>query len=69
MNQEIKLGFSNTMTIRLDKPKKRGRPSNEDKRIYGVYHTITVPENTPQDKLFEEFQKEVEKLNLPVKLI
>jgi len=62
-----KIGIGNTVSVKLTKVKKRGRPSKEDKRIYGTIHIITVPEDTPQDKLFQEFQKEADRLRLPIK--
>ncbi len=70
MNKENPI-IGTTMIVELTKPKRVGRPSKKDKLIYGIKHTLTIPEDSPFDTniRMELFQKEIEKLGLPVKLV
>lgn len=65
----IKIGTN--LVITLTKPKKVGRPSKKDKLIYGVSHSLNIPEDSPLDlnTRLKLFQIEADKINLPIKFI
>ena len=67
--EENKLVIGNVMSLILERPKKKGRPSKRDKEIYGVQHLLIIPEDTLDEEKFQAFQKEADKLGLPVKLL
>lgn len=67
--EETKLSIGNSVVITLTKPKKRGRPSKRDEEIYNKSHLIVIPEDTPENEKFQAFQKEADRLGLPVKFV
>lgn len=69
--EENKLTIDNVVaiTLTLKKPKKRGRSSKKDKEIYGIQHILTIPKDTPEEEKAQAFQKEADKLGLPVKFV
>lgn len=57
------------ITLRLTKPKKKGRPSKKDREVYDKTHILNLPEGTTNENLLKALQNEADRIGLPIKFI
>ncbi len=57
-----------TISLRLTKKRKPGRPSKKDKEMFGTTHYFEVTKDATACEIGSELQKQIDKEGLPIKL-